>query len=278
MVRYLLVAIALFAASPADAADERAFGRAMLERMQAAMPDIELRIDPDDPLAIQIKIDGEWGGGTFNTHRIHSYCQTASAEECEAAAAEFASKIAIRPPEPAAADLRVIVRDREYLAYLLQAGPDAERQPLYRAIGDDLFAIVAFDSPDAIALALRPQLRGLGIDDDAAWQLAAAQTKAILPPLPSGAALHDNAVAFQEYEYLPSMLADTGAWRAIAAEAGPDLFVTAVSDYFVLVGTLPDGPDFDRFKQTVRDDCAAQQRCISPNIYRFRDGRWVIAE
>ena len=68
------------------------------------------------------------------------------------------------------------------------------------------------------------------------------------------------------------------SWRGIAAEAGPDLFVTAVSDHFVFVGSMPDGARLEAFKQTVREDCAAQQRCVSPNIYCFRDGRWMIAD
>jgi hypothetical protein len=279
MIRWLVVASALAFASPVLAADgEREFGQAMLERLRAAKSAIELRIDPDDPLAIQAKVDGEWENGVINTHRLYGFCQTATNEECHAAIEEFADNISTRPPEPASADLRVIVRGASYVDYLLRPAPEAEDRPLYRPIGEDLFAIVAFDGPKTIAIAMRPQLRELGITDDAAWQLAAAQTRAVLPPLPSGAVLAENAVAFEEYEYLASLLADTEAWRGIAAEAGPDLFVTAVSDYFVFAGMLPDGPDLEQFKQTVREDCAAQQRCISPNVYRFRNGRWVIAE
>lgn len=242
------------------------------------MPGTELRVAADDVLAIQMKLDGDWEGAIINTHRIYGFCRVASREDCDAAADEFAANLDLRPPEPAAADLRVIVRDQEYLDYLLQAGPDDNHRPPYRQIGEDLFAIVAFDSPKTIALALRWQLRKLGIDDEAAWQLATTQTKAILPPLPSGASLAEQAVAFQEYEYLPSLLADTDAWSAIARDAGPNMFVTAVSDSFVFVGSLPDGPDLDGFKQTVLEDCQAQQRCISPNVYRFRDGLWEIAD
>ena len=57
----------------------------------------------------------------------------------------------------------------------------------------------------------------------------------------------------------------------------PALSVTAVSYRFVLVCTLPSGPKLEDLRQTVREDCDAQPRCVSPNIYRFRDGQWVIA-
>ena len=217
MFRYLFAVLTLFFAWPVHAAeDEREFGQHMLKRLQAALPGTELRVAADDPLVIQMKLDDDWDGAVINTHRIFSFCRVASREDCDAAAAEFATNLDLRPPEPVSDDLRVIVRDQVYLDYLLQAGPDEDHRPPYRQIGEDLFAILAFDSPTTISLALRRQLRELGIDDEAAWQLAMAQTKAVLPVLPSGADLARQAVAFQEYEYLPSLLADMDAWSAIA--------------------------------------------------------------
>ncbi|WP_298195094.1 hypothetical protein [Novosphingobium sp.] len=41
---------------------------------------------------------------------------------------------------------------------------------------------------------------------------------------------------------------------------------------------MPDGAKLDGFAETVRKDCAEQERCISPHIYRFRNGQWRIAE
>jgi hypothetical protein len=276
MLRYVIAGCALVWATAGHAAEnERKFAARLLPQLQAAAPDWELRVSADDPLTIELT-QGDGQTGTINLHRIYGFCQNAMPEECDQVASEFVSRISAERPEPTAADLRVIVRDQEYVDHVVRTLPDGNRPP-HRQIGDDLFAILAFDSPDTIALANEESLRALGLEGAAAWQLAEAQTKAILPPFPDGAGLAQNAVAFQEYEYLPSMLADTDAWRAIALAAGPDLFVTAVSDRFVFVAVLPDGPNLEEFKQVVREDCAAQERCISPNIYRFRDGRWVIA-
>ena len=277
MIRIVIAGLAIVLAYPCEAATgERAFAARMLKELQAAAPDKEMRIGVDDPLTIEVKQDGEWGEASINLHRLEAYCASATAEDCDAVAADFARRITADLPEFAAADLRVIVRDEVYLDYILETLP-ADTTPPHRQIGEDLFAILAFDSPEAIALAPPGELSDLGLDDDAAWELASAQTRVILPSLPDGADLARSAVAFEDYEYLPSLLTDIEAWRDIAAEAGPDLFVTAVSDHFVFVGVLPDGPDLERLKRTVREDCAAQERCISPNVYRFRDGRWVIA-
>ena len=84
-------------------------------------------------------------------------------------------------------------------------------------------------------------------------------------------------VVYELPEYAASLLARPDQWRALAEAVGPDLFVTAVSDQFVFVGMLPPGENLEGFRQTVRDDCASQERCISPNLYRWRDGRWIVA-
>src|SRR5690606_9417433 len=103
-------------------------------------------------------------------------------------------------------------------------------------------------------------------------------TKEILPPLPSSKQLRESAIAYEDEEYLTSLLVDLSAWEEIAREVGPDMFITAVSDQFVLVATMPAGKNLEDFRRTVADDCAAQERCISPDIYRFREGKWVVAD
>jgi hypothetical protein len=77
---------------------------------------------------------------------------------------------------------------------------------------------------------------------------------------------------------LPSLLADTEGWRGVARKAGPALFATATSDTSVWVGVMPDGPRFEELKRVVRSECESSTECVSPSVYRFRDGRWVIAE
>src|SRR5690606_2285578 len=55
MIRHLVVAGALAAASPAfAAAGEAEFGARMLERLRQAAPGIEMRIGDDDPLVIEV--------------------------------------------------------------------------------------------------------------------------------------------------------------------------------------------------------------------------------
>jgi hypothetical protein len=278
MIRRVIAGVALMAATNGQAATgERAFAEQMIERLQAARSEIELRISGEDPLVIEMKHEGKWGDAEINLHRLFEFCRDAPAEECDAVLDNFAQRTTAPLPEPLAANLRVVVRNALYVENLL-ATREADLQPLHRQIGDDLFALLCFAGPSGVLMATPEQMRALALEDDAAWRLAGEQTRAILPELPLDVDLARHPVSFQEYDFLPSLLADTEAWPPLVAKAGPDLFVAPVSDLSVWVGVMADGPRFEGLKRAVRAECAEWERCISPNVYRFRDGKWVIAE
>ena len=270
----IMMPIAACAAPPKD------FRAEMIARLAKLMPGATLSADPDDPLVILIK-GGDWDEGAINLHRIEGYCRQASARDCETTKAEFVANVSHKPAKATPASLRLIVRDRDYKDYVddvSKKNPEKGDFATYRQIGENLFVFLAADSKEAIALVGDTTLKELGLTADQAWALAQTQTRAILPPLPDAKQLAKAATAYQDQEYLASLLVDLPAWEAIAAKVGPDLFVTAVSDQFVFVGTMPDGPKLSDFRKTVAEDCRAQQRCVSPNIYRFRGGQWVIAK
>jgi hypothetical protein len=183
-------------------------------------------------------------------------------------------------PKPSRDRLRVIVRDRSYLDQALTSpkGPSGIRVRLVsRQIGDDLFALLAFDGANAIAAASEEDLRDLGLSIDQGWTLATAETRWLLPPIPTASQLNLSAMAFEDGGYQASLLFDLAAWSRLAEQVGPDLIMTVVSDESVFVAKLPDGPDLEGFKEVVARDCQQQKRCVSPHVYRFRGGRWVIA-
>lgn len=182
---------------------------------------------------------------------------------------EFLDTVLRVPPVATAASLRIAVRHAEYLRHL----PDVVAEP----IGEDLFAVLVSDAPDSVATVPPDALANLKLTRDQAWARGWRQTRSGLPALPDPATLAQGAIVFAEQAYLATLLADTEAWRRVADFAGPELFVTVVADDMVFVARMADGPRLERFKQTVREDCASQPRCISPNLYRFRDGRWVVS-
>lgn len=274
----LIILSALFSTACQALPSERGFAEDMLARLIKVSPERHLRIKLDEPLVIQSVQAGQADESVINLHRIFGFCLNNPPADCEALKNEFVSKINVRSPDPALNELRVIVRDTQYFEYIRSTFAESGVTIPNRQIGDDLFAIMAFDSPQTIAVANEEMLTKLGLTTDVAWQTAMRQTAAVLPALPDGKKLKSGAVAFQEYEYLASLLADLGKWERIARDAGPDMFVTAVSDGFVFVGIMPDGPRLEDFRKTVVEDCNAQPRCVSPNIYRFRSGRWIIAQ
>ena len=129
-----------------------------------------------------------------------------------------------------------------------------------------------------IQIAAPETIEKLGLDRELVWETALLQTKQTLADIPDAQSFEENIHAFEGAAYVGTMLADIEAWSRIAEQVGPDLMVTIATDDFVIAGLVPDGEAFEGIKQAVAEDCASAPRCISPNVYRFRDGRWVIAD
>lgn len=273
MIRQAIAGVALMVAASGQAATgEREFAEQMIERMRAAGSTLDLRVSERDPLVIEMSYEGAEESDDFSLHTFYKICAGSSDEYCDRFLNGMVALATTMPPALTAENLRVVVRQRDYLERL---GP---RQSLSRQIGDDLYALLAFTSVDYIVFANRADLRKLGLDAAAAWRLAGEQTRAELPELPVAFDLAEHVIGYQDYDMLPSLLADTEGWRGIARTAGPDLFATATSDTSVWVGVMPDGSRLEEFKRVVRSECEASSECISPNVYRFRDGRWVVAD
>ncbi|MEL6528916.1 MAG: hypothetical protein AAGK01_00630 [Pseudomonadota bacterium] len=261
-----------------ESSPEQKFAEQVLPRLKEAAPSATYELGPNDPLQIKVTDHPKWEDATFNLHRIFGICSVSAAEECEAEIDRYVDAISETAPEFTPADLRIIVRDAEYWSFVeRQLGRDGVL-PAHRKIGDDLFAILALDTPNTIQVAAPKVIAELGLVPEVAWAKAHAQTKRVLAELPSAEALQESLMAFEGDAYVGTMLADLEAWKRISAQVGPDLMATAASDDFVVIGLIPDGESLEGFKEAVAEDCASAPRCLSPHVYRFRDGQWVIAD
>lgn len=275
-----LLAAMLVAGTPALAqtgSEARAFARDALPKIRAAFPDADVAQEPGEPLQINITRKGETEPAVLNLHRVFGVCQNVPADRCEAELTELIGMLANAPktPEGEAANLRVIVRDAQYWNYVL--GTKLDPLPPHRQIGDDLYAILASDSPGAIALAPADKIAALGLSPENAWLFAERQTARIIPGLPEDGAKLDGLTVFQGDEYTGSMMAYSAQWEALAAANGPDLAVIANSDQFVVAAVVPDGEELEKYRGLAEEQCKLASRCISPNVYRWREGKWVIA-
>ncbi|MCL9999134.1 MAG: hypothetical protein NBV68_07105 [Erythrobacter sp.] len=275
-----LLAALLAAGTPAlaqNGPEARAFAADALPKIRAAFPDAEVAQEPGEPLQINITRKSETEPATINLHRVFGFCQNVDKDACEAELTGLIGILAKSPkaPEREAANLRVIVRDGQYWNYVLGTGLDP--LPPHRRIGDDLFAILAFDSPEAIALAPADRIAELGLSPENAWLFAERQTARIIPGLPEEGAKLDGLTVFQGEEYTGSMMAYAAQWEALAAANGPDLAVIANSDQFVVAAVVPDGAELEKYRGLAEEQCKLASRCISPNVYRWREGKWVIA-
>lgn len=280
-MRLILAALmALLLALPASAQRSGTpFERDMLQRFSKALPGSQLNLKAGEPLVIQIK-GGEWDEAEINLHRIDYYCSQSSADECETAKSEFVRKLTTKPEDPTPDSLRLVVRDQQYLDYITHNMPEkaGEDPAIHQRIGEGLYAFLAFDMPEAIGVIGDKSLKDMSLTRDQAWRRALDQTRTHLPALPKADDLKQGPVALEGSGYLPGLLIDLPSWERLAIQTGPDLFVAATSDQLVVVGIMPAGEDFDGMKKSVADDCAQQERCVTPFVYRLRKGRWVIAD
>lgn len=278
MKRAICALILLLASRPALAETSPAqFAGEMIARLKAAHPESIFANEGALPLQVTVKGGGH-DGAQIMLYRIYDYCRNVPAESCEASKADFVAKVLAPLPEARRENLRVIVRGADYYDAAQQQGSKEKRQPWFfaRKIGDDLYEILALDSPTQIALANSADLKRMRLRPEAAWSLARTQTWQATPPLPDPASLLAEAAVFEGKEYVGSMLADTQGWQAVREAIGPDLFVTVTSDQFVMVSLMAEGPGIDRFAEAVAADCRGAERCISPHVYRFEQGMWVI--
>ena len=267
----------LLAGSAGSSDTAEAFRADVFARLKAAHPTNTFQLD-SEALVVRYGAGGE-NDGTINLHRIFGFCQTASAADCETEKQSLVAKVVFEPPSASEQSLRIVVRDREYVDYVdsVERGSD-DKAPLQyrRQVGEDLYALIASDAPDTIAIVGSRDLKKMNLTPDEAWVIADRNMKAILPKLPEPDRFKNDAVVFDNFPYLSAVVADLPYWQRVSQKVGGELMMTVVSEQFVFVGPLADR-ELPDFKATVAEDCAAQARCISPHVYRFRDGKWMVA-
>lgn len=279
-----LTAIASFVllAAPASAQNDDAaiaFAKDAVQQMRAALPDATFEMEPGEPLQINVTNAPQIDEGAINLHRVYGYCLSSPATDCQAELTGLITAFSQERTPQGPDNLRVVVRDAGYWAYVVET-LEADAMPLSRQIGEDLYAILAIDSPQTIALASEATIADFGLSPDQAWTLALEQTAATVrsPPLDSASMISEGMLTFAAEEYGASIILDTDRWEQLAALVGPDMIVVVLTDQLAVAASFPDGELLDGFKVAVEQDCAASSRCVSPNVYRLRGGRWVIAD
>lgn len=275
----LLISALGFSATQAYAqSSEERFRDEMIPRLAKSLPGGTLSPLTDDPLAITVK-GGHLDGGQINLNRIYGYCLTASRADCESEKESLIAAVAIKPEAATAETLRLIVRDQEYVDWIREADAKEGKGALTIAkpLGGGLYAVLAYRLSNGVGSITTDNLADLNLTTEQAWSLAQSQTAAILPSVPTADQLQGGVVLFQEHDLGSSLLIDLSGWSKLSAASGPNLVVAVVSDNLVFVGKMADGPDLENLRKTVAEECANQARCISPHLYRFRNGRWAIA-
>jgi len=130
----------------------------------------------------------------------------------------------------------------------------------------------------------RDSLERRGFGGARLWDIAHANTRPIMPIIPTAQELRESeGMTFDSDCLVPSLFAELDVWAEIAAELDGLLYVTPISDTFAGAGLASDG-ELDAIRAGTRADYASiarandpRHRAISPDVYRFRDGGWCRA-
>jgi len=152
-------------------------------------------------------------------------------------------------------------------------------------IGEDLCKIVGFELDYDVVFADRASLERRGYGGAGLWEIAHANTRPIMPIIPTAQELRESeGMTFDSDCLVPSMLAELDVWVRLSGELGGDLYVAPLSETSTWVGLAADGEPLDDVRFGARSDYAAiaaggdpRHRAISPDVFRIGGGGWRIA-
>ena len=275
--RALLMLLVLFCVTgPAHARpNEAAFTRQMADRFRAALPGHAVEITGEP---MQLRIAATPDPLTVNIGRIFNYCESAAAQDCAESIDRFvagSTEGLLHPTPPVTrAQLRLLVRNIEYCDAIGHVASGDTDGPIMRAFLPGLCTLLMADYPTTMRSVTATQLRGLGLEPDAAWVLAERQTLADLPRPDRLEGLDDRVVAVTGYDYVTSLMLNAEGWRAAAAAQG-ELVVAVPDGGSMIVVRRANLADLPRFRALF----ASRWRPPSAGCHRMsiigrrRDGR-----
>lgn len=218
---------------------------------------------------------------------------------CDAAIDRYIRILLTTPRDSVAVELsrlRVIYRHREYVAGTekmmrdMDAKEEREGKPPKRPLEDSLLVwrpwqgnvvqIIAVDYPDRTSQLGQGDLRQLGLDAQAAFAQALAQTEQEVVALEPVKLRGSDKVFLVGGSYYASSFFETKAWRDFAARERADTArgCLAASE-LVAVAVQPDAAALDSLRRVCRAIGAREPRPISPEIFEWRaaEGWRVVA-
>jgi hypothetical protein len=129
--------------------------------------------------------------------------------------------------------------------------------------GTTLSAVVVADLPS------------LSLERAAAWRIARDQVLARYPRFDREVSLVDGRDRL-EGRAVSSMLLDSDAWDRLTVKYG-ELLVAVPHEGLLLIRRAGSAADLADMRAEVRREMEAAPRPISPMIYRYSKGRWLVA-
>ncbi len=184
-----------------------------------------------------------------------------------------------RAPEPDPANILPIVRHQDFLdASLAGLPPDAkdDERPLLRDFPGDAGVILAYDTPNGIAVMSKISMGIDGLTDDEAYAFAVSNFAAFAA---SFTWVEDGGLRFAELdgEYESSIMLLPDVWTALEAELGGPV-AAAIPTRGVLAVGRADSAETIAALRALIEDAALDPYSVSEDVFVRRDGGWAVLE
>jgi len=143
---------------------------------------------------------------------------------------------------------------------------------LVRPIAGDLFAVVAYDTPEKWVFAPAEELRSqLGMDNEAIWKVALANTRVRADVTPQPLKPNEPVDVITDHEVASSLIADDELWQMPELTGQGPLVVAVLQQDEIYIVPLSAKDIVAKVRQRVKDD---PHPIFSRTLLLRRDGRW----
>jgi hypothetical protein len=265
--------------SGAQVALEPAAFSALVAQALREKLDSAVEVSTEAPLVLQVQVAGRSISLPFDA--VYSKCVAYSGfcrDSVRLYVDAAVETLAGAPVKPSAAQLRVLVRHREFVEQLARSsqasGPAA---PVAQPFVGDLWIVLALAGKQIHWLVPPVMLADLNLDQSTAFELALKNTRAALPPLSRVARpLGSSGFSHVHGKFYASRLLLREDWRALAAGKRGEVLAILPDGENIIFGVVRTARELGHFKDiatgTARDSGATR----APTIYRWRNEAWEV--
>ena len=240
--------------------------------------DPSAKLSQPEPLLIRVEV----GGRTLDARldSLHRNCVSQVGFCRDAVKRYIASWLEFvkgAPEKPNAAQLRVLLRDADYVEQLTTSHSRAgAAAPLAKQYLGELWMVLAIAGETVNWIASEKTLALLGLDAAAAFEIALKHTRQAIPRLPHVARPLQGPFSISIGEYDSTRMLLHSDWAAVAPAHKGELLASVPATDVIIFGSSATPEDAAQLKDLASRVMRNASSPLSTDVYRWRGNRWEL--